>query len=261
MSEILSSSVLSAALVAALIWLSRTWIKTRLTASINLETEETVAKLKSALDATNQKVRDLSAVAASANQHVESKLLEHKIDAIKLVWETVQDWQQVTAATLTISILPEDWITLNASHHGTRSTFEQLLKGIDPASFLKKQNKVFLARPFVSEPAWALYFAYHSFLCNRLTKAVLLTMPDLEHPQILRRLGERQLVVKSAPPDILAAYDKDPCIGAESYLQYLRESMLSEFNDMLSGRRAGAEALKNAAEVLRAAEALSKSTT
>ena len=259
--EFLISSVSSATLVAALIWLSRTWIKERLTASIHAETEERLAKLKAELEATNQKVRDLSAVASSANQQVESALLEHRIAAVKLVWEAVQDWQQVTAATTIIAVLPDDWIKKNASHHGTKSTFDQLLNGIDPTNFLKRQNRVFLARPFMSEPAWALYFAYHSFLSNRLTKAMIHTIPGIDHAEILERLGERRLVAKSAPADILAAYDKDAYSGTEPYLHHLREAMLREFKDMLSGRRAGTEALQNAAEVVRAAEALATDAT
>jgi len=259
--EFLFSSVSSAALVAAAIWLSRTWIKERLTASIHVETEERLAKLKSELEATNQKLRDLTAVAASANQQVESALLEHRIAAVKLVWEAVQDWQQVTAATMMISVLPDDWVKENASHQGTKSTFDQLLNGVDPTSFLKRQNRVFLVRPFLSEPAWALYFAYHSFLSNRLTKAMILTIPGLKHAEILERLSERQLVEKSAPSDILAAYDKNPYLGTEPYLHHLREAMLQEFREMLSGRRASTEALQNATEVVRAAEALSATAT
>lgn len=50
MLEVFLSSVGSAALVAAVLWLSRTWIKERLTASIRLETERDLAKLKSELD-------------------------------------------------------------------------------------------------------------------------------------------------------------------------------------------------------------------
>lgn len=259
--EFLISSVSSAALIGVAIWLSRTWIKERLTASIHAETEERLAKLRSELEATNQKLRDLTAVAASANQQVESALLEHRIAAVKLVWETVQDWQQVTASTMIVSVLTEDWIKENASHHGTKSTFDQLLKGIDPPNFLKKQNRAFLARPFMSEPAWALYFALHSFLSTRLTKAMILTIPGLNHAEILERIDERELVAKSAPPNILAAYEKSPYAGTEPYLHYLREAMLDEFKEMLSGRRAGAEALRNAAQILQAAEALSTEVT
>jgi hypothetical protein len=255
--DFLLSSISSASLVGIAIWLSRTWIKERLTASIHVETEERLAKLKSELEATNQKVRDLTSVAASANQQVESALLEHRIAAVKLVWETVQDWQQVTAATMFISVLTEDWIKQNASHHGTKSTFEQLLNGIEPMSFLKKQNRAFLTRPFLSEPAWALYFAYHSFLSTRLTKAMILTIPGLNHAEMLTRIGERELLAKSAPPGILAAYDKNAYAATEPYLHHLREEMLREFKEMLSGHRASAQALHNAAEVVQAAEALS----
>lgn len=253
------TSISSASLVAAAIWLSRTWIEKRLAASIHLETEARLTRLKADLESANQKIRDLATVATSANQQVESALMEHRIAAVKLVWETVQNWQQVTAVSMFISALPEDWIQKHASHKSTKETFDQLLNGIDAKNFLIKQNQAFLARPFLSEPAWALYFAFHSFLSTRLTKAMLLTIPGLDHAGALARINERDLVAKSATPEILSAYDKSAYAATEPYLHYLRESMLREFREMLSGHRASNQALQSATEVVLAAEALSAS--
>jgi hypothetical protein len=259
--DFLLTSVSSAALLAVVAWFSRTWIEKRLTASIHLETEGRLAKLKAELESTNQTIRDLAATAASANQQVETALLEHRIAAVKLVWETVQNWQQVIAVSMFVSVLPEEWIRQHASHGSTKTTVDQLLNGVDPAKFLKAQNQALLARPFLSEPAWALYFAFHSFLSSRLTKAWLLTLSGLDHSEILSRMNERDLVAKSAPPEILTAYDENASAATEPYLHYLREAMLLEFRKMLSGHSAGKQALEHAAEIVRAAEALTVSSS
>lgn len=254
--EIILSSVGSASLVGAAAWLSRTWLKERLTASVRLETEQKLARLKSELESANQRIRDIASVGASANSQVESALMEHRIAAVKKVWESVQDWQQVSVATMMVSVLPDEWIKKYASDPGTKSSFEQVFKGINHLDFIKKQNETELVRPFLSEPAWALYSAYHSFLSARLIKAFLLTLHGIDHAEMLSRFNERDLVKKSAPEEILALYDQSSYAGTEPYLRFLREKMLSEFREFLSGKRAGNQAVQDAAQILRAAEDL-----
>ena len=121
---------------------------------------------------------------------------------------------------------------------------------------MKKQNETELVRPFLSEQIWALYAAYHSFLSARLAKASLLVIPGIDHAEVLSRFNERDLVKKSAPSDIFAIYEKNPYAGTEPYLRHLREEMLVQFREFLSGERAGNLAVQDAAKVLRAAEDL-----
>lgn len=155
-----------------------------------------------------------------------------------------------------VSVLSAHWLKENASHPGTQSTFEQLLKNADHLNFMKKQNETELVRPFLSEQIWALYAAYHSFLLARLVKASLLSISGIDHAEALSRFNERELVQKSAPAEIFAAYDKNPYVGTEPYLRYLREEMLMQFREFLSGERAGNLATQDAAKILHAAEDL-----
>jgi hypothetical protein len=256
MLEVVLSSLGSAALVAAALWLGRTWIKERLTASIRVETERELARLKSDLDRASQRLKELALAGTSANAQVEGALLEHRITAVNKVWEAVLSWQTVSAATMMVSVLTDDWLKKNASHPRTKSTFEQLLKNADHVNFMERQNETELVRPFLSEQIWALYAAYHSFLSARLAKASLLAIPGMDHAEALSRFNERDLVQKSAPPAILAIYDNNAYAGAEPYLRYLREEMLSQFREFLSGQRAGNLALQDAAKILHAAEDL-----
>lgn len=253
---IVSSSVGSALLIGVVAWLSRTWLKERLTASVRLETEQKLARFKSELETANQRIRALASVGAAANSQIESALVEHRIAAVKKVWESVQSWQQVSVATMMVSVLSDEWMKKYASDPGTKSTFEQVLKGVDHLDFMKKQNETELVRPFLSEPAWALYSAYHSFLSARLIKASLLTLSGIDHAEVLSRFNERDLVEKSAPEEILSAYDENPYAGTEPYLRFLREKMLAEFREFLSGQRAGNQAVQDAAQILHAAEDL-----
>lgn len=261
MLEVILSSFGSAALIAAALWLARTWIKERLTASIRLETEGDLARLKSDLDRASQRIKDLALAGTSANAEVERALLEHRIGAVNRVWESVLSWQTVSVATMMVSVLSDDWLMENASHPGTKSTFEQLLKNTDHLNFMKKQSETELVRPFLSEQIWALYAAYHSFLSARLVKASLLAIPGINHAEAMSRFHERDLVQKSAPPEIFAAYDNNPYMGTEPYLRYLREEMLVQFREFLSGERAGTLAVQDAAKILHAAEDLAAKTS
>ena len=256
MLELILSSVGSAALVAAALWLGRTWIKERLTASIRLDTERDLTKLKSDLDRASQRIKDVALAGISANAQVEGALLERRISAVNKVWESVLSWQAVSVATMIVSVLSDEWLKENASHAGTKSTFEQLLKNADHLNFMKKQNETELVRPFLSEQIWALYAAYHSFLSARLVKASLFAIPGIDHAEALSRFNERDLVQKSAPAEIFAAYEKNPYVGTEPYLRYLREAMLMQFREFLSGERAGNLAAQDAAKILQAAEDL-----
>jgi hypothetical protein len=148
MLDVVLPSIGSATLVAAALWLGRTWIQERLTGSIRLDTERSLAKLKSDLDQASQRIKDLALAGTAANAHVERELLEHRINAVNRVWESVLSWQTVSVATMMVSVLSDDWLKENASHPGTKSTFEQLLKNTDHLNFMKKQNETELVRLF-----------------------------------------------------------------------------------------------------------------
>ena len=256
MLEIVLSSIGSSMLIAAALWLGRALIMERLTASVRLETEKDLAKFKSQLDAANLKIRDFSSAGTAANAQVEAVLLNHRIRAVNKIWESVLSWQQLSVITMMVSALTDDWLKKNASDPGTKSSFEQLLKNTDHLNFMKQQSEAELVRPFLSEPIWALYAAYHSFLSARVAKASLLVISDIDHYEILSRFNERDLVEKSAPPEILAIYDKNAYAGTEPYLRYLREEILTQFQEFLSGQTAGNLAVQNAAKILGSAEEL-----
>ena len=71
-------------------------------------------------------------------------------------------------------------------------------------------------------------------------------------------MNEREVVEKSAPPEILSLYEKSPYAATEPYLRFLREEMLTEFREFLSGERAGTKAVQDAAQILKAAEKLAE---
>ena len=255
---IASSSTIT--LLGLVLWLSKTWIKERLTADLRLETETKLEELKSQLARANESLSTLTSTGSAAMSQAQAALLQPKVNAIQTAWESVINWQQASAVTTFAAVLPLDWVRKYGSDPSTKSKFDIMLKNLKHLEFLKPLNETELVRPFLSKKGWALYFAYHSFYASRFTKASLLTISGIDHAAIWERTDERDLVAKSAPRELLDEYDANFLIGGTSFLNYLKEQMLEEFQSHLSGKRESDAAVANASAILSSAEKLVAST-
>lgn len=255
---IASSSTIT--LLGLALWLSKTWIKERLTADLRLETETNLEELKSQLTRANKSLSMLSSTGSAAMSQAQAALLQPKVKAIQTAWESVIKWQQASAVTTFAAVIPIDWVRKYGSDPSTTAQFKTMLNNLNHLEFLKSLNETELVRPFLSGKGWALYFAYHSFYASRFMKASLLTISGIDHAAIWERADERDLVVKSATREILDEYDANYLIGSTSFLNYLKEQMLEEFQSHLSGERESDAAVTNASAILSSAEKLVAST-
>jgi hypothetical protein len=241
-------------------WLARTWIKERLTADLRLETESKLEELKAQLAKANDSLSMLTSTGNAAMSQAQAALLEHKIKAIKTIWQSVHAWQKTTTVTTFAALMSIEWVKKYGSDPSTKANFDRLLNDLDHLKFMQARNDTELVRPLLSEKSWALYFAYHSFYASRLIKASFLTIPNIDHAALWERSNERELVVSSAPKEILDEYDSNFLIGTSSFINYLKEQMIEEFQAELSGRRDSQAAVSNASSILLAAENLLAST-
>lgn len=261
MVEIFTTSAVTIGLVSIVLWLSRTWITTRLTADIRLENDSRLEGLKSKLQKTNDIISNFTSAGDKAYSQSQVALLPHKIKAIEAVWSSVIAWNEMSTASMFVAVLPIDWVRKYGSDPKTKENFEILLKPPEYLTFLRKRNDTELVRPFLTERGWALYSAYSGFYMSRVTKASMLLLPSVDHAEIWGRINERELVKTTAPPDILELYDSNILDGTNAFLKYLRDEMISEFKLELSGTRDSESALSNAAVILEAAENLMQSST
>lgn len=259
--EILISTFGSFALISIAAWLSKTWIKERLTASLRIETEKEISSFKSDLENTNQRLRDLVSIGSAANSQVENALLEHKIAAVKKIWESVISWREMNVVTMIIPAISESWVEENGAHPDTTKNFKQILDQANYIEFMKTQCETENIRPFVSENIWALYSAHSSLLSSRLMKASILSISGIDHKAIFQRVNERKLIENSSPEEILARYDSDVINGTQAYIDYIKDSLLKEFKYFLSGEYAGSRAVIDASRILQSSEELMKSAS
>lgn len=258
--EILTTSTVTVGLFSAALWLGRTWIVARLTADIRLENDSKLEELKSQLQRANSALSDLTSAGHTAYSQVQVAILPHKIAAIDAVWKSVLAWNEMSTASMMVSALQMNWVKKYGSDPSTKTTFETILSAPGHLEFLKKRNETEFARPYVSERGWALYAAYSGFYMSRISKASMLLFPSIDHSKVWQRIGERELLVASAPSEILSLYDKNILQGTNAYLNYLKDEMISEFQSELSGTRDSTLAVANAASILDAAEKLVQSS-
>jgi hypothetical protein len=240
--EIFATSTITVALVAAALWLSRTWITARLTSDIRLENDSKLEALRSDLKRANETLANITAAGDRAFSQSQVALLSHKIKAIERVWASVIAWNEMYAASTLVSVLPMDWVRKYGSDPSTKENFEVLLKAPNHLEFLKARSDTELTRPFLSERGWALYSAYSGFYISRVTKASILLFPKIDHAEVWARLSERDLVKASAPEKIVTRYDLNVIDGTNAFLKYLKDEMVTEFRAELSGSRETAQA-------------------
>jgi len=258
---IISTSAATAVLVSLAIWLSRIWITERLKADIKLDNDSKLEEVRSELQRTNTQLSGINSAGSQAYSQVQAALLPNKIKAIETMWASVLAWNEMSAASMFVAVLPIDWVRKYGSDPSTKENFEALLKAPNHLEFLKERNNIESVRPFVSEQCWALYSAYNSFYISRISKASLFLIPTFDHAEVYKRLNERELVVKSASREILERYDADVLGGTNEYLNYLKEEMVKEFHLELSGERDSTRAANNAAEIIKVAESLSSNSS
>jgi len=257
--EILTTSFATVALTSLAAWLFRQWLVARLTADIKLETDSKLEDLKAQLNRTKDALSGLTSAGHTAYSQSQIALLPHRVMAINTVWSSVLEWSQLSAVSTIVAVMDIDWVRTNSSDPKITETIKILL-GSNYLEFLKKRNDTELVSPYVSERMWALYSAFSGFYFSRISKAVLLTFPSLDHAEIWMRINERNLIEAAAPSEILKKYDENMIQGTNVFLEYLKSQILHEFRAELSGTRDSDSAVTNASVILAAANALVQST-
>lgn len=261
MIEIFTTSAITVGLFSGVLWLFRTWITARLTADIRLENDSKIEELRSQLKRANDSLSNLTSAGDKAYSQSQIALLPYKIKAIETAWNSLLAWDEMSAASMFVAVLPIEWVRKYGSHPSTKNNFEILLKAPNHLSLIKEQHDIEQVRPFISARGWALFSAYNGFHLSRVLKASMFLLPSVDHAEILEKINERDLVKASAPPDILARYDANILDGTSELLKHLKDEMIEEFHAELSGARDSESAIANAATILEAAEKLVRNST
>ena len=255
--SILSSAVVSGALVGILIWLSREWMSARIKGSIQHEYDQKLEAHKAQLKAENEvaflelrsaieREAALHAAAHASFSEGQKAAMERKLNAVDRLWGQVIHLRGSLPPILTfIDVLTVD------EYKGTKDhpTFQALSGELSPekvAGMISKEDApIENVRPYVGEYMWAIFFSYQAIML-RLLFLLHLGRDDAAKIEWHKDSGVRQLMEAVLRKKEIEEFDAMQ-FGKVSWLQRQLESkILTASAKVISGEEFGEEALKQA---------------
>lgn len=256
------ASVSSASLVSLVILLLRNVITTRLTASVQHEFNDKIEVIKSQLRTTEEsfkaelrkkesQIETLTNGALSAMASRQITLDKRRIEAIEQLWCSVNKLAPARNVASTMAFINFDAaLKETAKSQKARSTFEVMIP-IDLNSI--EFGSGWVARPFVSTLAWALYSAYIAILGISVGKMKQLQIGV--EGDFFDNKGVCELV-RTALPHHEAYITKFGAAALPQLLAELESCLLLEFNRMLIGTDSDVASVEKAAEIMKATSLL-----
>jgi hypothetical protein len=249
--SVIDTAAVAALLVAGLGWLLRNWISTRLKASIELETDQELARFNARLDAAEAQVAAVRSAGIDAVQQMAAATLAERVRAIREIWLGVVDWRAASALSTLIGAFDARTAVANADHVPGRRNIQMMLDQLHHMDLMKRMNGLAQWRPFVTERAWSLFAAYHGFYSARVAKASILAIGNREIVERLWQVNsELDIVRAAAPAEIVRAYEAQPLKVSAEFLAYLEVELLDELRRSLAGEHSGPEASRQAAKIV-----------
>jgi len=252
----------TSAFLAAMTWLLRSLILTRLKASVQFEFDGKVETLRTELRKSEETLKaDLRAKeseivmlrsgALSALANRQAVLDKRRIEAIDQLWASVIDLGPAKSVSASMAIIKFEQAAKHSSQNPKlRQVFAALGGGLDHKTvFSKKADE---ARPFLTPLAWALFSAYQAILSVALIKAKVLES-GVDLPDIIDTARVESLIAVALPhqKEIIKKY------GHSSYhylLEELEGKLLDELRQMMKGAESDKSSLEQAAAILKESE-------
>ena len=257
----------TSSLLAAALWLLRSVISTRLTASVHNEFEQKVETLKAELRKSEElfiadlrskeaQIEALRAGALTGLANRQAALDARRIEAVDQLWLSVRLLAPAKWVSATIAAVKFDAATkIAAENPRLREIFTAMGGRVDISKLYSGDADK--ARPYVSEMAWALFSAYQTILSIAMLKMEILKS-GLDVPDLINKDRIQKLISVALPhqTQYVEKYDT----GAYHYLlDELESRLLDELRKILKGGEADKTTVQQAAEILRESNSLMSS--
>lgn len=251
-------------LFAAVLWLARELISTRLTKSVQHEFDKKIEAVKAENRASEERFKaqlreketEISALRSGALTVLASRqaaLDKRRLEAVDQLWSSFNALSPARAVAANMAVIKYESAATQAERDPkVRQFFELIGQGFDFKSIdLSGAAK---ARPFVTPMVWAVFsaihaIAFHSVIRLQVLKGGLGTIDFVDHKAI-------EKLVAAALPNYSDYLAKN---GPSVYfyvLEALDTKLIAEFQSMLSGAEVDTASLQRAAEIIRQANAL-----
>lgn len=266
----LSTSVVTAALVAGLAWLSKNLIANRLKASVQHEFDEKLESLrtdlrkseeafKADLRAKEAQIATLQSGALTVLASRQAALDKRRLEAIEQLWGSVEILRPLKGAVgIMRTVHFERSLEAASQDQKIRNFFSTLGQTFTPDKMQK--TDAYKARPFISEIAWALFYGYQSILTHSMLQLHMLK-EGVNHPNFLKS-DDIPKLIKAALPHFAEYIDKQGIPGCYFLVDDLETEILKELQHMTRGEESDQKTIEQAGKIMEAAksmnEALSK---
>lgn len=253
-------------LLSAALWLGRSLITARLTRSVQHEFNEKLEKVKSEFRAAE---RTLEASLAQRSAELESLrggalsgitqrralLDKRRLDAIDQLWSTLIHNQSARTLAMTMSVMNLENM---AEQVGKDDRVRDFIKvsggGFDPSKL--DYVPASLARPYVSDMAWALFSAMHAITGYYMAHWVALSH-GIDSRKMVANDAVHKLILAVAPEykEYLAAHGLS---ASYNLLERFDTLLLAELKRMATDSQQDKDSVEQAAQILEHARNLNE---
>jgi hypothetical protein len=255
--SVLSSLLASGALSAAILWVSREWLTTRLRESIQHEYAQKLETLKAQLNAQTEislieargsleRQAGLAAIASTSLSEGQKAAMERKLKAIDALWSRIVRFRSNLPPILGfVDILTIDEYAGMKNH----PRFLTLSQGwtLEKVGTLIEPETEF-TRPYIGEYLWALYFSYQAAHL-RIVYLLHMGRDDSSKLEWHKDKGIIQLVSAVLDDAERRAFEAQK-FGKVTWLQRAIEAkILDAIQQVISGEALSAESLEQAKRI------------
>lgn len=245
-------------LLAALLWMSRQIIQTRLTKSVQHEFDQKLEiirtehrkseeMLRADLRSKETQIEVLRSGALASLVSRQSALEKRRLEAIDQLWSAVTILKKFQPATKWMAVVKFDEITKAAAENSdVQKLFETIAGAYDPIKI--DVGEASKARPFISPIAWAIFTAYHTIVALAVAQLHIIKS-GLGLQNILDSRSIENLV-KVALPHQTEFIVKHGTDGYYYLVDELESRLLDELRQMLDGKEIDKASITQAAAIL-----------
>ncbi|EIV8502222.1 hypothetical protein ACSTK1_10490 [Vibrio parahaemolyticus] len=259
-------AITTTSILGGVIWLSKSWLLTRLKGSIAHEYSQELESVKSQLRKTednykselNKSEQRIDVLQSEVLSQVSARyttLYSRQMTAIEQLWEAVLVLGSAKSTSSTMSQVDYDAAIKAAATDQKAVTFFETVCKYDMEKLGNAMSLAAKQRPFVSVVSWAYYAAYQAILTYSIAQVELLKLgldQDFTDSKSVVKL------VKLALPHQSENIDKFGVNSCHYLLEELETKMLESFAVTLNGDVADNESLERAAKIISQSEALLK---
>lgn len=240
---ILLSSMGTTAAAGAILFLSKNWLITRLTKSIQHEYDKKFAEIESRLRVREAEISDIRQAAISNAMISQNALDERRLKAIDDLWRGVLEARKYELASEFMSHLKIEEVSKGINEPNAKEFVDAVAKmsGVDKVlDDAEDRKRAQLSRPWIGQEIWVVYSAYTSLVYYPILVFKALQTGGKDPLKFIKTDNIYQ-ETKKALPNLDVDWDNLHYAVIPRMLELLKDRLLMEIECVVSGEVADKE--------------------